>query len=376
MVPWIVLRLRRAQSIGAPEALLLAVGLLVVPVVLLLAEAGLALAQAGEDPDQKSSSIDRLHRYSEVFGWEPRPGRYVDDDRLVTINAQGYRGEPIAPRSGVRRVLILGDSVAFGLYVNDHETYAAQLGALADDLEVANLAVQGYGPEQSLLRLERVGLEMDPDLVVFGLCLGNDFADVMLDSFLYDAAHPKPYFRIQAGQLVRHDEHLRLGSRRRLALWLHDNSRLFRTVLGSQAGETPVRVWSGRRREAMRDRAAAIALVARLAAEMRELAAARGAAFLVALHPDRLDVGHRREKWNGALLRALAAEDVEALELEAEYANRGLGYEDVSIDAIGHLSPRGHALTARILETRLRQLSRAGASSLAVSGDTPSLPLR
>jgi hypothetical protein len=369
-----VLRLQRAQFIGPQEALLLAVGLLVVPAALLLAEAGLALAQAGDVADGGATSIDRLHRYSESLGWEPRPGRYVEEGRAITINSRSYRGEPVQARPGMRRALVLGDSIAFGLYVDDHETYAARLAALAGDLEVANLAVQGYGPGQSLLRLEGLGFELEPDVVVLGLCLGNDFADAMLESFLYDSAHPKPYFRIEDGSLVRYDAHLRLGARRRLALWLQDNSRLFRTLAGSPAGE-PGASWTQRRREAMRAGATAIELVGRLVLEMRARAEARGARFLVVLHPDQLDIGRLRDSWDESLLRLLRSQGVEALDLESEYEKLGLRYEELAIDTIGHLNPRGHEITASILEARLRGAAASPQAELALRG-TASRPLR
>jgi hypothetical protein len=113
-------------------------------------------------PRPASSDLARLHRYSEVYGWEPRPGaRAGGGDRVVTINGRGYRGREVAPRpdSDLTRVVLVGDSIAFGIGVADDETFASRLDG--QGLEVVNLAVEGR-PEQSLLRLEREGTAPPP----------------------------------------------------------------------------------------------------------------------------------------------------------------------------------------------------------------------
>lgn len=360
-----------------PEGLLFIASVLVVPAAVLAAEGALALFGDGARSAEISSSIDRLHRYSEVYGWEPRPGRYVEAGRAITINDAGYRGPRLAVPAPAdkTRVVVLGDSIAFGLYVDDRETYAAVLAASASDLEVANLAVQGYDPGQSLLRLEGVGLALEPDVVVLGLCLGNDFADAMLQTFLYDEAHPKPYFSQDAERLVSHDEHLKLDVRGRVSLWLQDHSRLFRALqAGREADREPATTWTQRRGMAMRDRGAALDLVARLVIEMRDRTEAHGARFVVLLHPDRVASARSAATWERALAERLQAADVEALSLADAYARRGLEYEQVALDSIGHLNASGHAVTAAILEERLgARLARSRSAALT---DTASRPLR
>lgn len=348
---------RTGPNSRRPEFLLFIASVCVVPAAVLAAEGGLALLGTGR-ATVASASIDGLHRYSEALGWEPRPGRYDDYGRPITINAAGYRGENLASAAtGRRRIVVLGDSIAFGLYVGDDETYAARLAARSPDSEVANLAVQGYGPGQSLLRLERLGLGLKPDVVLLALCLGNDFADAMLPSFLYDEAHPTPYYRREQGRLVRYDQHLRLGVGRRLSYWLLDNSRLFRAVAVRPASQRKATKadgpWTRRRAEAMSDRGRAVDLVATLVAQVRDTAEADGARFLAVLHPDRVAGERQATTWEGALTARLQAAGVESLSLARAYADRGLDYGDVAIDSIGHLSPAGHDVTAEIILERL-----------------------
>jgi hypothetical protein len=335
--------------------------LTVVPIFLFLIEGSLALAGRAGITNETSTGIDLLHRYSEFYGWEPRPGAgYVSEGKRVTINERGYRGR-LVPRErqpATTRVVLVGDSVAFGLEVDDDETYASLLDARDNGIDVVNLAVQGYGPGQSLLRLEREGLDYQPDVVVFGFCLSNDFADAMLRTFLYDGSHPKPYFTVEGDQLVKHDEQLRLGTVGRLALWLQDRSRLYR-LLAAPARPEPLgahaeRPWLRRRQDALRDPAAAQDTTFRIIERMRDAATSRGAAFLLVLHPDE-DAARGRSPWADALEQSALLEGLTIVDLRERYAARGLAFNEVALDGIGHLSARGHKRTARILEEVLAE---------------------
>jgi lysophospholipase L1-like esterase len=96
------------------------------------------------------------------------------------INSLGFRGPEVLPEKGpgIRRVIILGDSVAFGMGVRDDETFVGQLRELFRnaDVEFINTAVAGYSTynERQLLSERVLGLR--PDLVIWQTCL-NDIAD-------------------------------------------------------------------------------------------------------------------------------------------------------------------------------------------------------
>lgn len=114
------------------------------------------------------------------LGWRLVPG--AEDSWLgvrVRINAEGMRGPTrgtVKP-PGVRRVLVLGDSVVFGAFLErDEDTLPARLEeALRRDgaVECLNAGVGGYSPWQEALWLERRGLAYDPDLVVLGFVLND-----------------------------------------------------------------------------------------------------------------------------------------------------------------------------------------------------------
>ena len=335
------------------EALLSAATVLVVGALLAAAEVTLRLADPHYLEREPTTGINELHRYSEVYGWEPRPGaREIGGDRRITINRLGYRGREVdrAARSGETRLVMLGDSLAFGTEVDDEDTFARLLDR-DEALEIVNLSVPGYGPDQELLKLEREGLGYQPDVVMLNLCLDNDFADAQLSRFLYDGVHPKPYFVLEGGRLDLRDEHLRLNPFERLALGLREDSHLYNRLLavvaagrvnasfgGSSADDMH---WSVRKEEVLRDRDAAERMVIALLARMRAETEADHAAFVVLLHPNKVAY-NRGSPWLDAVLEAHELEGVPVVDLVPLYRARGLRFSDIAMDGIGHLSPKGH----------------------------------
>jgi lysophospholipase L1-like esterase len=288
----------------------------------------------------------------------------VDEGRVTTINARGYRGPELSTqKSGRIRVVILGDSIAFGLEAGDDETFASVLDAHAG-LEVANLSVQGYDPGQELIKLEREGLPLKPDVVVLALCLNNDFADVALPVFLYDGLHPKPFFRIEAGRLVEHSEHLRLSLRRKTALFLREHSRLFGLVEARRAEDaTPPEIehWTRRMKRALEDRAGVIDLTARLVGRMAEDCRQAGVGFVVLAFPDK-DTFHGDKSWVDGLTTSLSARNVPLVDMAERFQARKLLFSEIAVDNIGHLNGKGHQAAAAILQEVLveRGLARGG----------------
>lgn len=123
---------------------------------------------------------------------------------LYRINSLGFRGpEPASwDHPEVRRVVLLGDSYAFGLGVDQSETLAAQLDSrlhrACGSITVLNLGVPGYHTGQESALAERVGFDLDPDLVVL-LYFANDettsaFQYDPSTRVLYGDALPVPYW--------------------------------------------------------------------------------------------------------------------------------------------------------------------------------------
>lgn len=107
--------------------------------------------------------------------YQHRPGLAVDlgSFRLRT-NALGLRGPELArPKpAGVFRIVVLGDSVAFGWGVDEEVTFVRRLETEWNAahpqhrIEVCNTAVPMYDTNQELAALREVGLALQPDLVL------------------------------------------------------------------------------------------------------------------------------------------------------------------------------------------------------------------
>lgn len=78
---------------------------------------------------------------------------------------RAFRGSPEQVRAGVD-VALVGDSIAYGVEVDQDATMAAQLQRISGKT-VANLAVTGYGTAQELILYRECGAALRPKLVLF-----------------------------------------------------------------------------------------------------------------------------------------------------------------------------------------------------------------
>ena len=163
------------------------------------------------------------------LGYHDEIGRYIqlrqDDDVLayvqprdieteldgvqVRFNNKGLRGPDIVPQKGARRrLLVLGDSVAFGWGVAEESIFVTRLAeslsqATGTTWESINAGVCSYNTEQEFLYLENAGLALQPDLVVL-VYVDNDivtYAEKWKDA---EAAKPPLRRRIKRTLLKSH----------------------------------------------------------------------------------------------------------------------------------------------------------------------------
>ncbi len=111
--------------------------------------------------------------------WYNRPNlrEHTDatDTARRTTNSQGFRMDREVPRdkgAGEVRVFVVGDSSTFGLGVDDDQTYSAVLEReLARRLDrpvtVINSGCPGHTSYQGMILLQRHGLDLQPDLVIW-----------------------------------------------------------------------------------------------------------------------------------------------------------------------------------------------------------------
>jgi lysophospholipase L1-like esterase len=114
-------------------------------------------------------------------------------DRLWERNIFHLRSpyEQVARRPGIRRVLALGDSFTWGLYVTSSDsTWPALLERrLGDSVEVINMGQRGWTTFNEAEFLSRLGWQFDPDLV-------------LVQFYLNDAYESRPNLGFEEGHRV------------------------------------------------------------------------------------------------------------------------------------------------------------------------------
>jgi len=130
-------------------------------------------------------------QYDADLGWRMKAGYAAAG---VHHDAHGFRGtrQYSVKQAGVRRVLVLGASFAYGDGVRDEETFTSLLEA-STGAEVINAGVNAYGLDQALLLWERDGQRLAPDHVLLVIHVDDYYR-----SALTFRNGPKPHF-VRAG---------------------------------------------------------------------------------------------------------------------------------------------------------------------------------
>jgi len=323
-----------------------------------------------------------LHSYSEVYGWDLRPGAQLDvGDLSITTDQMGRRATPYVPvPEGDRtRLLVLGDSLAFGLEVGDEETFSFRLQADGNDFEVLNSSVPGFGTDQALIKLEREGLAQQPDVVILSFCRANDLVDNMLPTFLYDGIHPKPFFRLEQGELRQHDDHLRLSRSARIGLALGESSYLYGALAAlagqharrdreQQAARAGLPHWETRANDALRRPEPALALTAALITRMRDLLAEGDVELVVLSYPTRKTFDSEAAELAGELRARLTTQGIPCVLMGERFRSKEFEYGDLTEDGLGHLSPTGHRVAAEIIREVMSELGLTSHRALHPTG--------
>ena len=129
--------------------------------------------------DQKT--IDHLNRYyfDATLGWDFHPGftsqrrNSKGDIWHLTVAADGSRANSRYSLNEPIQIATYGDSFTFGDEVDDDQTWQYYLSD-ALSLNIANFGVDGYGPDQMLLKYQRETWSgAPPDIVILAIYEGD-----------------------------------------------------------------------------------------------------------------------------------------------------------------------------------------------------------
>jgi len=180
-----------------------------------------------------------------LLGYSLRPGAVAQQElgghvTEVRVNALGLRGPEAAPlpAPGRPRILVLGDSFAFGFGVAEGETLRdrleAALAARGVRAEVLSAGVPGFSLDHQLVFLRARGFALEPALVLLVVC-ENDPWDLAWNRLSLDDER-LPTRLETTRRMIDHRGRLRYVNEGRTALpawdfpgkaWLEDHSRVY-----------------------------------------------------------------------------------------------------------------------------------------------------
>ena len=185
--------------------LLINLSLIIISTLSALFLGEIALRLMGYEPLYVSPERDRFWKYDSLLGWANQPGQEgifetPEFRTVVHINEKGLRDLPHSYKrqNNIERILVLGDSFAWGYGVEESERFS-QLLEQSLNVEVINAGVSGYSTDQELLWYRNEGIKYETDLVILVLA-GNDVGDN--EQQLVSNIYYKPKFVLDKGQLV------------------------------------------------------------------------------------------------------------------------------------------------------------------------------
>lgn len=177
---------------------------LAISILVALSVVEAALRWTGWKPLHPPADRTRFWKYHPVLGWAHQPGQVGRFDgphfrTTIRINQKGLRDREHSYQrtGGSRRILVLGDSFAWGFGVEEEQRFSERLERKLK-IEVINAGVSGYSSDQETLWLRDEGTKYDVDLVIVVFC-GNDEPANHL-SLVYDI-YNKPLFVFDGSKL-------------------------------------------------------------------------------------------------------------------------------------------------------------------------------
>ena len=124
-----------------------------------------------------------IHKYADnsklIYDMKPSFHMINRHNKEVRTNSHGMRDDEhsVEKPDGVYRIAIVGDSVAFGMYLEHASTFDEVLESKLGEIrpsEVLNFSVSGYNAYQEEIVLKEKVSKFDPDLVMIAHCMNDD----------------------------------------------------------------------------------------------------------------------------------------------------------------------------------------------------------
>ena len=183
----------------------ISIAIITIIICLILFEAFLTVT------DSSAPMHDRFFTNDDLLGWSSKPNLdTVHAERgfntHIYTNSEGIR--VATPGSvnkydkpnGTKRILVLGDSFAWGEGIEAEERFSNILEKkYLNNTQVINMGVDSYGTTQEYLQLKNRGLKYKPDIVILLVFFGNDIDDNLADRSNY---YYRPVFTLDNNNLT------------------------------------------------------------------------------------------------------------------------------------------------------------------------------
>jgi lysophospholipase L1-like esterase len=299
-----------------------------------------------------------IYAYDPELGWALRPNVDARSSSLefaytISTDRLGLRraGPGDVRQSAARRILIVGDSFAFGWGVSGDEMLSSRLeralGNSGGGAAVLTAGVPGYSTDQDYLSWKRLDAQLDPAVVIVLMGTNDPPADNASTVRMGNASYSKPRFRVGTGgtvalegtpvpdkQLVIIPTLLEPIKARARTLAAYALAKQFRDARQFSAASAPPPQFD----------AAALGTTAAILGAFNRDAQAHGAALLVVLIP-------------GPTLSApLAAICRDAGIAFLDLTPRFAGHDDLTFKYDGHWNAQGHQAAADVIAPVVRAM--------------------
>lgn len=313
-----------------------------------------------------------FNEYDDKLGWKNTPNisfNFNEDEFSTQIkhNALGMRDREIAAKPEKTRIAVLGDSFVwgFGVNVNERLTEIAAQDLAADEVEILNFGVVGYGPIQYYLMLDQV-LALKPKAVIVCLSLWNDFHDNVVwrryrhygpyaeveQDTLKIQGYPLPNVSSQAHPKSPLEKFLRYHSR------IYGVYKKIQWLNSPQAGLVKF-TYEAMYDPASEDRAKAIAVNHKLFQAMQQRCDAAGTKLILCIAPGKYEYAKAKEHFDPAAARTPALKTAQLLNIPCIDPSAELSMDDFYV-IDSHWNPKGHAKMGHALSLWIKNSELSG----------------
>jgi hypothetical protein len=288
-------------------------------------------------PAEPTAWLERpgsLHQWEAQRGWALRPG-FRDAD--VQVNAIGLRSSedaPLVSTESRERLLLVGDSMTFGLGVSQPLIFSELLRRDLPMVRVLNAGVQGYSNVQEYLTMKKYLPQTMARWTVLFVCQDNDFLTNVRPDRFYPAAEPDGL----SGLRIRPPSRINpVPAYKDSYLWRSLNARFL-------AGKDLTYLWHRMGMALWEEESYVIEMAKLVFAEISRLSRQQDTRLILVDIPTQNQLRGRVSGLRSKVLKEIAeAQKAAYYDLAIHYPSH---YEPLFLPNDAHWSPRGHRFIA------------------------------